>query len=55
MTTKTVTVTVTAEELELAICAMKDSAKELSACGDEGLAEQVREVAWRFFRQMNDN
>lgn len=51
--TKTVTLTVTEAEIDLAICAMKDSANELIACGDDGLAEQVLKIAERFRAQLN--
>ena len=40
-----ITLTLTKEQAELAVCAIRDSANELISCGDDDLAKTVRAIA----------
>lgn len=40
-----ITLTLTKEQADLAVCAIRDSANELISCGDDALAKTVRAIA----------
>lgn len=47
-----VTLTLTKEQADLAVCAIRDSANELISCGDDDLAKTVRAIADAIAKQV---
>lgn len=50
-----VTLTLTKEQADLAVCAIRDSANELTLCGDSDLAKTVRAIADAIAKQVTAN
>lgn len=50
-----ITLTLTMEQADLAVCAIRDSANELISCGDDELAKTVRAIADAIAKQVTAN